>query len=255
MSVNPGGPRVGLFVTCLVDLLRPNIGFAAVKLLEDAGCRVEVPTGQTCCGQPAYNSGDLTDARALAKQTIQTLESCDYVVLPSGSCAGMLRLYPELFAAEPAWQSRAQQLAERSYELTSFLVDVLGWDAVEAEFPASATYHDACSGLRQLGVKQQPRQLLDKVSGLELREMRDTEVCCGFGGTFCVKYPDISTRMVDDKIANIAETGAQAVLAGELGCLLNIAGRLRRQGSPVRAYHVAEVLAGMTDDGIGGEEA
>jgi L-lactate dehydrogenase complex protein LldE len=254
MSDHPSHPHVGLFVTCLVDLLRPNVGFATVKLLEEAGCRVSVPEAQTCCGQPAYNSGDLSDTRALAKQTIRAMESFDYVVLPSGSCAGTIRQYPELFAAEAGWHERAEALAAKTFELTSFLTDVLGWDAVAAQFPASATYHDACSGLRQLGIKQQPRRLLAHVHGLELREMDGTEVCCGFGGTFCVKYPDISTRMVDDKIAHIEATGAETVLAGELGCLLNIAGRLRRRGSALRAYHVAEVLAGMADTDVGASE-
>ncbi|NLO80353.1 MAG: (Fe-S)-binding protein [Xanthomonadaceae bacterium] len=251
MNANAARPRIGLFVTCLVDLLRPGVGFAAVKLLESAGCIVEVPGGQTCCGQPAYNSGDLSAARALAKQTIQAMESYDYVVLPSGSCAGTLRDYPRLLAVEPVWRQRAQELAERTFELTSFLVDVLGWDAVDAEFPATVTYHDSCAGLRQLGIKQQPRRLLAKVAGLDLRELRETEDCCGFGGTFCVKYPELSTRLADDKIADIEQTGARAVLGGDLGCLLHIAGRLHRRGSPVKAYHVAEVLAGMADQGIG----
>src|SRR5690606_27263317 len=173
MNANAARPRIGLFVTCLVDLLRPGVGFAAVKLLESAGCIVEVPGGQTCCGQPAYNSGDLSAARALAKQTIQAMESYDYVVLPSGSCAGTLRDYPRLLAAEPVWRQRAQEVAERTFELTSFLVDVLGWDAVDAEFPATVTYHDSCAGLRQLGIKQQPRRLLAKVAGLDLRELRE----------------------------------------------------------------------------------
>lgn len=241
-------PEVGLFVTCLVDLFRPSVGFAAVKLLEDAGCAVVVPRGQTCCGQPAYNSGDRADAVALARQTIAAFDGCAYVVAPSGSCAGMLKKhYPLLLADDPAWAERARALAERSFELVSFLRDVRGVDAVAGRLAAVATYHDGCSGLRELKIRRQPRELLAGIDGLELRELADAEVCCGFGGTFCVKYPEISTRMVDAKANAVAETGADLVLAGDLGCLLNIAGRLQRQGRRVQARHVAEVLAGMTE--------
>jgi L-lactate dehydrogenase complex protein LldE len=243
------GPRVGLFVTCLVDLFRPTVGFSAVKLLEDAGCTVAVPAGQTCCGQPAFNSGDRADAAALARQTIAAFEGFDHVVVPSGSCAGMIRVhYPELLADDPAWAHRAQHLAARTHELVSFLVDVLGVTGVAARYPDAVTYHDSCSGLRELGIKAQPRALLASVEGLELRELPGAEVCCGFGGTFCVKYPEISNRMVEDKAADIAATGAGTVLAGDLGCLLNIAGKLSRQGSPVKVRHVAEVLSGLAAD-------
>ncbi|MGH6913127.1 MAG: (Fe-S)-binding protein [Geminicoccaceae bacterium] len=242
-------PRVALFVTCLVDLFRPSVGFAAVKLLEDAGCRVEVPAGQTCCGQPAYNSGDRADAVAVARRTIEALDGYDYVVVPSGSCAGMLcKHYPELFPADSDDAARAARLAERTFELTSFLADVLGVTGVDAALAARATYHDACSGLRELGVKHQPRRLLGSVRGLEIAELPGAEICCGFGGTFCVKYPAISTRMVSDKVAEIEATGAGLLLAGDLGCLMNMAGRLKRLGSRVEARHVAEVLAGMTDE-------
>jgi L-lactate dehydrogenase complex protein LldE len=241
--------RVALLVTCLVDLFRPSVGFAAVKLLEAAGCTVEVPRAQTCCGQPAYNSGDRTDAKAIARQVIATFAGYDYVVAPSGSCAGMVKVhYPELFADEPATLAQAQELAARTWELVSFLVDVRGVESVAARWERSATYHDACSGLRELGVKQQPRRLLASVAGLQLTELPDAEVCCGFGGTFCIKYPEISDKMVTDKAADIAATGAEAVLAGDLGCLLNIAGKLARRGSPVETRHVAEVLAGMADE-------
>lgn len=244
----PGQPRVGLFVTCLVDLWRPNVGFAAVKLLEDAGCEVEVPRVQTCCGQPAYNSGDSEDARALARQVIDAFEDCDYVVAPSGSCAGMLKVHlPTLFATDTRWRQRAQALADRCHELVSFLTDVRGIDQVNADYPEAVTYHDSCSGLRELGVRAQPRKLLASVEGLRLTEMREANVCCGFGGTFCVKYPEISTRMAAEKQANIEATEATTVLGGDLGCLLNIAGRLKREGSAVKVYHIAEVLAGMTE--------
>ncbi|MBV9014718.1 MAG: (Fe-S)-binding protein [Alphaproteobacteria bacterium] len=245
----PEPARVALLVTCLVDLFRPSVGFAAVKLLEQAGCTVAVPRAQTCCGQPAYNSGDKADAKAIARQVIDAFAAYDYVVAPSGSCAGMVKVhYPELFADEPAMLARAEELAARTYELVSFLVDVRGMDSVSAEWPRTATYHDACSGLRELGVKQQPRKLLAAVAGLRLAELPGAEVCCGFGGTFCIKYPEISDKMVTDKSADIVLTGADAVLAGDLGCLLNIAGKLSRRGSNIEVRHIAEVLADMTAD-------
>jgi len=240
------GKRVGLFVTCLVDLIRPSVGFAAVKLLEDAGCTVEVPR-QSCCGQPAFNSGDRADARAIAEQVIESFAPCDYVVAPSGSCAGMIKVhYPELFRGDPNWLPRADALAAKTFELVSFLVDVLGLTQVNASLAATATYHDACSGLRELGIRAQPRKLLASVRGLTLTEMRDADVCCGFGGTFCVKYPDISNVIVGKKAANAAATGADLLIAADLGCLMNIAGKLQRDGHAIEVRHVAEVLAGMT---------
>jgi L-lactate dehydrogenase complex protein LldE len=241
-------PRVALFATCLVDLYRPTVGFAAIKLLKEAGCTVVVPEGQTCCGQPAYNSGDKADAQDIARAVIALLEPYDYVVVPSGSCGGMIReQYAALFASDPEWKLRAERLGARTFELVSFLVDVMGMTGVEARYAGLATYHDSCSGLRELGIKAQPRALLATVAGLTLAEMEDAEVCCGFGGTFCVKYPDISVRMVSDKVERIRATGADTLLAGDLGCLLNMAGRLHRLGHTVRVRHVAEVLAGMTD--------
>jgi L-lactate dehydrogenase complex protein LldE len=239
--------RVALFVTCLVDLFRPTVGFAAVKLLEQAGCIVEVPVAQTCCGQPAYNSGDRANAKAIAAQVLVEFAGYDYVVAPSGSCAGMLRVhYPEIFADDPVLSRQAQQLAERSWELVSFLVDVCQMQRVAARWPRQATYHDGCSGLRELGVKAQPRRLLATVVELGLHELPGAEICCGFGGTFAVKYPDISDKMIADKAADIAATAAEAVLAGDLGCLLNIAGKLYREGRSIEVRHVAEVLADMT---------
>ena len=252
--------RVGLFVTCLVDLYRPSTGFAAVRLLEAAGCEVEVPVGQTCCGQPAFNGGDTDTARAIARSVIGRFEGFDYVVAPSGSCAGMIRRHlPGLFGDEVRWRERAERLAERTWELTSFLVDVCGTGAEGRGHEGvgapggvrRVTYHDSCSGLRELGIREQPRRLLAGVAGLDLVEMPDREACCGFGGTFCVKYPEISGRMVGEKVENVAATEADAVLAGDLGCLLNIAGRLGREDRSVRVFHVAEVLAGMADRGIG----
>jgi L-lactate dehydrogenase complex protein LldE len=242
-------PRVALFVTCLVDLFRPSVGFAAVKLLEDAGCHVEVPIGQTCCGQPAYNSGDRADTIEIARQVLDAFEGYDFVVVPSGSCGGMLKKhYVELFEPGTPDAARAADLAERTFELVSFLSDVVRLRRVDVQLPARATYHDACSGLRELNIKEQPRRLLAGVEGLELVELKAPEVCCGFGGTFCVKYPGISTKMVSDKAADIDATGAELVLAGDLGCLMNMAGRLKRLGSRVEARHVAEVLAGRLDE-------
>ena len=243
-----GKPRVAVYVTCLVDMYRPTVGFAAIRLLEEAGCQVEVPRQQTCCGQPAYNSGDRATARDLAVQFVDAFSGYDYVVVPSGSCGGMLRHHvPHLFEDDPNLRARADAVAERTYELITFLTDVMGVSALRARHVGgSVTYHDSCSGLRELGVKTQPRALLAAI-GAPVVEMTEPEICCGFGGTFCVKYPEISVRMVSDKTKDIAATGAATVLAGDMGCLLNIAGRLSREGHPVQARHVAEVLAGMTD--------
>lgn len=249
-------PRVALFVTCLVDLFRPTVGFSAIKLLEDAGCVVEVPQTQTCCGQPAYNSGDKAGARDLAMSVIRAFEGYDFVVAPSGSCAGMIKKhYPEIFHGDPDWWQRADRLAAVTFELTSFLVDVIGVSAVNAAFEGSVTYHDSCSGLRELGVSAQPRALLSSVDGVTMKEMADSDVCCGFGGTFCVKYGEISNTIVSKKTANIRASGAGTLLAGDLGCLLNMAGKLKREGSSVEVRHVAEVLAGMaTGPAIGEAE-
>jgi L-lactate dehydrogenase complex protein LldE len=245
------GPRIGLFVTCLVDLIRPAVGFASVKLLQDAGCTVEVPV-QTCCGQPAFNSGDRATTRQIAEQVIAAFEAYDYVVAPSGSCAGMLKIhYPELFAGDPAWERRVEAFCVKTHELVSFLVDVLKVSKVTAAFDGAVTYHDSCSGLRELGIRAQPRKLLASMQGLELKELYDADVCCGFGGTFCVKYPEISDTIVTKKAAHIAASGAQTLLAGDLGCLMNIAGKLQRLGKKVETRHVAEVLAGTNEPAIG----
>ena len=241
-------PRVAMFVTCLVDIHRPSVGFAAIQLLEAAGCQVEVPRAQTCCGQPAYNSGDRATTRALLDSYLEAFAGYDYVVVPSGSCGGMLREHmPHLFDDDPNLRARADALAAKTYELISFLTDVRGVTSTDAAYAGTVTYHDSCAGLRELGVKAQPRALLGQVAGLTLAEMAEPEVCCGFGGTFCVKYPDISTRMVSDKARDIAATGADTLLAGDMGCLLNMAGRLHREGSPIKVRHIAEVLAGMTE--------
>jgi L-lactate dehydrogenase complex protein LldE len=238
--------RVGLFVTCLVDLLRPRIGFAALKLLEAAGCQVVVPATQTCCGQPGYNSGERAGAQRLALKLLEEFADCDHVVVPSGSCAGMIRVhYPELLQDFPAHREAVERLCAKTYELTDFLVRVAQLQAVPGRFSGTVTYHDACSGLRELRVKRQPRELLAKVQGLALAELPGAEQCCGFGGTFAVKFGEISTRIVDRKCQAIEATGADAVVLGDLGCMLNIEGRLRRRGNHrTRVLHVAEVLAG-----------
>src|ERR1700722_41244 len=239
-------PRVGLFVTCLVDLHRPSVGFAAIRLLERAGCQVEVPRAQTCCGQPAYNSGDRRTARDLAVQIVEAFRGYEYVIAPSGSCAGMLKHHlPHLFDDDPNQRAVADAMASRVFELVSFLTDVLGVrDTGAASFGGLATYHHSFSGVGAPGMKQQARGLV-RAGGAAVVEMTEAEICCGFGGTFCVKYPEISVRMVSDKVRAIVATGAETVLAGDLGCLLNISGRLQREGHRTKVRHVAEVLAGM----------
>jgi L-lactate dehydrogenase complex protein LldE len=240
--------RVALFVTCLIDTLRPRVGFAAAKLLEAAGHEVVVPR-QACCGQPNYNGGDRAGAAAITKATIRAFAGFPYVVAPSGSCAAMIRCHtPGLFAPGSGDRQAAEDLSRRTFELTDFLRDVAGYEAVGVRLRGTATYHDACSGLRELGIKSQPRALLAKVEGLALKEMKDPETCCGFGGVFCVKYPAISGRIVEEKVAQIAATGADYVISGDVGCLLHIEGKIRREGQKARALHVAEVLAGMTED-------
>jgi L-lactate dehydrogenase complex protein LldE len=242
--------RVGLFVTCLVDLMRPSIGFAALRLLEAAGCEVVVPAGQTCCGQPGYNSGDSAAARALALKLLGEFKDCDYIVAPSGSCAGMIRVhYPTLFVDDPTVLESVTRLSGRTYELTDFLVNVVKIKNIPGRYSGTLTYHDSCAGLRELGVQAQPRALLATMPGVTLAEMNESTTCCGFGGTFSVKFGDISTRMADKKCAYITQTGATAVVAGDLGCLLNIEGRLRRNGDmQTRVLHIAEVLAGESGE-------
>jgi len=242
--------RVGLFVTCLVDTMRPRIGFAAIRLLESAGCEVVVPARQTCCGQPGYNSGDRASAKALALKLLIEFEMFEYVVLPSGSCAGMIRMhYADLFRDDPALLARFTALGQRTYELCDFLVNIAKLENVPGNFKGTLTYHDSCSGLRELGVYQQPRALLATMSGVKLHEMVESTTCCGFGGTFSVKYGELSTRMADNKCRHIAGTHASTIAGGDLGCLLNIEGRLRRNGDHTTSVlHVAEILSGMDMD-------
>ena len=246
--------KVALFVTCLVDLFRPSVGFAALKLLEDAGCTVYVPESQTCCGQPAYNSGARDQAKGIARQVIDAFSDFDAVVAPSGSCSGMIKHhYPALFEGDAVWGPKAEALAAKTFELVSYLTDQLGVEAVTAAYPGEVTYHDACSGLRELGIRDQPRKLLASVEGLSLSEAPERDVCCGFGGTFSAKYGEISGAIVTTKTAALRSTGAGSVLGGDLGCLMNIAGKLAREGSSIRVRHIAEVLAGQNDQPAIGE--
>lgn len=252
-SVDITNKRVGLFVTCLVNTMRPTVGFAALELLEQAGCIVEVPEHQSCCGQPAFNSGDDEGTRHIACETIKQFESYDYVVVPSGSCAGMIiKNYADLFEEQSEWQLRAQALANKTYELLSFLVDVCNFMPQPVELEGKYTYHDSCSGYRSLGVYEQPRKMLAQVSGLEHKPLHGHSECCGFGGTFCVKYSDISDAIVTEKMENVLDTNVDFLLGGDMGCLMNIAGKLNREGhKEIKALHTAEVLAGLATEILG----
>ncbi|MFN5510995.1 MAG: (Fe-S)-binding protein [Burkholderiales bacterium] len=237
--------KVALFVTCLVDLMRPEIAEATVRLLESAGCTVEVPMSQTCCGQPGFNSGDTASARALARKFLAEFEGFDHVVVPSGSCGGMVRRhYPELLADDPDLRRRADALVAKTWELTTFLHEVLKISALPGAYQGAVTYHDCCSGLRELGVQAQPRALMALNAQISLTEMKDARACCGFGGAFAVKYDEISAAIADEKIERIHATGAPCVVMGDLGCMLHLEGRLRRTGDAVtQVLHVAQVLA------------
>lgn len=237
-----------MFVTCLVDLFRPSIGYAAARLIETTGCSVEAPMAQGCCGRPALSSGDRAEARAAAEAVITAFEDYDHVVAPSGACAGMLRKhYPALFYGDAAWERRAGAFASKVHELAAFLVEMGGIRSCTAGHRRTATYHDACSGLRDLGVRAQPRALLSSIEGLTLIEMPEADACCGFGDGLCAKYPEASGMIASRKASNIEASGADMLLAGELGCLMAMAGRLKRGGSAIEVRHVAEVLAGMED--------
>ena len=242
----PKRPKVALFVTCLVDLFRPNVAFSTIELLEHVECEVVVPEQQTCCGQPAYNGGERALAMDIAKSVISEFESFDYVVLPSGSCGGMLKHhYPMLLEDQPEWQQRAQKLADKTFELVTFLTEVKPFTPL-GQHPKRITYHDSCAGLRELGIKEQPRQLLAQLHSIELKEHANAETCCGFGGTFCVKYPDVSAEMTRKKLDKILASGAQQLVGGDMGCLLTLAGMLKRRNAKIDTYHIAEVLAGRT---------
>jgi len=236
---------VQLFITCILDTIYPEIGEAVVKVLKRAGVQVECPPGQTCCGQPAYNAGVRDQARTMAAYTIRVFENTSGpIVIPSGSCAGMIRHhYPELFADDPQWLPRAKALSERVYEFTEFLVDYLGITDVGAYFPHKITYHASCHLNREMGINRQPRALLSKVKGAEFVELPAATDCCGFGGVFSVEHPELSTAMLERKIANIDASGAPIVISGDAGCITNINGGLHRRGKTQRVLHIAEVLA------------
>jgi L-lactate dehydrogenase complex protein LldE len=234
--------KVSLFITCLGDVFYVNAGKATVELLERFGCEVDFPETQTCCGQPAYNSGYHQDTKKAAKHMIQTFEHAEYVVSPSGSCAFMLHEYESLFKEEPAWQDKAKALKDKTYELTQFLTEVLGVEDTGAEFHAKATYHTSCHMTRLLGVKEAPLKLLSHVRGLEMVDLPNRHDCCGFGGTFSIKMPKISEQMVDEKVEHIEETEAEVLIGADGGCLMNIGGRLTRKNKPVKVMHIAEIL-------------
>ncbi len=241
----PGRQKATLFIQCLVDVMYPEVGVAMLKIFDKLGIPVDCPTDQTCCGQPAFNAGYRQQAKVAARRFIEIFESKEVIVCPSGSCVAMVRHhYPQLFDGDPRWQRRAEAVAAKTYELSQYLVDVLGIDELGARFSGKLTYHDSCHALRTLGIRQQPRQLIAKVAGAELVEMNESERCCGFGGSFAVKYPDISTAMVADKADQIIATGADAVVGIDISCLMNIQGLLSRRKSPVKSVHIAELLAG-----------
>ena len=245
MTPEPNKRDVTLFIPCLVDAVYPEVGEAVVALLRRAGARLTYPPGQTCCGQPAFFAGYRAAATAAAQHFIQIFEAAPLIVSPSGSCVNMVRNhYIELFADDPRWRQRAAQVAARTVEFTQYLIDVIGMDDFGACFDGRVTYHDSCHLLRRLGVAAQPRQLLSRVRGATFLEMEDSDCCCGFGGSFSVKYADISAAMVQDKVAHILATGADAVVGCDMGCLMNIQGALSRRGAPVKTLHIAQLLAG-----------
>jgi len=237
--------KIALFITCLVDQLFPSVGVSVVKILRRVGCEVVFDDRQTCCGQPAFNTGYRKEARKFAEAFIGIFEEVDaeVIVTPSGSCAAMIRHFPELFPDDEQWRDRAGRIAARTYEFSDFLVNVLGRTDVGAKFLGRITWHDACHGLRELGLKTEPRMLLDRVSGASLVEMSECESCCGFGGTFAVKYPEISVAILDKKIAAIEDAAVDVVASCDSSCLMQIGGRLARLESKVRTMHIAEILA------------
>jgi len=239
------GYRVGLFVTCLVDQMWSSIGVSTVTVLRRAGCTVEFDERQTCCGQPAFNTGYRAEARRVARRFVELCESskADAIVSPSGSCTAMVHHYDSLFAEDEKWQARARAVAARTYELSSFLVDVLKIEDLGARFAGRVTWHDACHGLRELNIRDAPRQLIKRVKDVEFVELENSDACCGFGGTFSVKYPEISTAILEQKIEAIEKSRVDAVISGDASCLMQIGGRLARTGSKVRVMHLAELLA------------
>ena len=242
--------HASLFVTCIVDQLYPQVGVSTVRVLRRHGVAVDFPEDQTCCGQPLYNGGFTQLARQLARRVLQSFSLSDYVVVPSGSCAAMLKVfYPELFSGDPAMEKQAAQLADKVYEFSEFLVKVLNVEDVGSHFPAEATYHSGCHLLREMEVRQEPLELLGQVEGLEVVPLPQAETCCGFGGAFSVKYPHISQGMMDDKVNNVLSTGADLLISCDMSCLMHIGGGLSRQGHQVDVRHIAEILEGIPDEG------
>lgn len=253
-NLSPLSPklRVALFVTCLVDLMRPEIGFASIKLLEQAGCEVIVPAAQSCCGQPAYNSGDMKSARKVARQILKNFAEFDYIIVPSGSCAGMLHHHlPQLFTKGSLEHDQASALAAKTRELSQFLIHEMKYKPEALSIKGKAVYHDSCSSFREMKIDGEPRTLLASQADLSVQNLNRREGCCGFGGLFCVKYPEISNQMVMDKVDDIVSFAPDYLLAGDLGCLMNIAGKLQKNHHQVQCYHYAEVLAfGVDHAGI-----
>lgn len=246
--------RVALFATCLVDLFYPEVGESTIRLLHRLGCQVEFPPGQTCCGQPAWNAGHRPEAEAMAAATIQSLEGTEYVVTPSGSCAAMIRtVYPRLFADDRELRQKATALAARTFELSEFLVKVLQVDLRQygATYPAAVAYHTSCHMTRELGVREEPLALLGQVEGLERKELERADLCCGFGGTFSVKLPEVAEAMADDKLEDLKATGASCLVGADPACLMHLSGRLRRQGGQERVIHLAQLLDEATSQAGG----
>ena len=241
--------KVSLFITCLVDQLCPNVGVATVEVLEKAGCEVTFDDRQTCCGQPAFNTGYRKEARKFAEKFIEIFESsdADYIVSPSGSCTAMVKHFHELFSNNKKWRERAEKVAEKTHELSSFLVNILKIENFEAKLSGKVTWHDACHALRDLGLKDEPRKLLQHIDNAEFVELKGSDECCGFGGTFSVKYPEISNAILDKKVANIEASGADYVVACDASCLMQIGGKLSRNGSKIKAKHIAEILASQEE--------
>jgi L-lactate dehydrogenase complex protein LldE len=235
--------KVSLFITCLVDQLCPNVGVATVEVLEKAGCEVEFDDRQTCCGQPAFNTGYRNEAQKFARRFIEIFENAEVIVSPSGSCTAMVKHFHELFPQEKDWRERSEKIAAKTHELGEFLVNVLKKENVGAKLTGKITWHDACHALRDLGIKNEPRTLLQNVENAEFVELKGSDECCGFGGTFSVKYSEISAAILDKKIENIENTAADYVVACDASCLMQISGRLSRKGSKIKTKHIAEILA------------
>jgi len=234
--------KISLFVTCLSELFYQRIAKDMFEVLERLGCEIDFPKGQVCCGQPAYNSGYRKEAKLAAKQMISSFEASGYIVTPSGSCAGMFKEYPELFQNDPVWQEKAQIVADKTYEFTQFIVNVMGIEDVGAVYPAKATYHTSCHMTRLLKETESPFKLLNNVKGLELLPLKNNYDCCGFGGTFAVKMAPISEQMVDEKVQHVENTGANVLITADGGCLMNVKGRIDREGKPIEVKHIAQIL-------------